>query len=66
MCLLICYPNLSVHQNHLFLLVATVQALLTKQYHGIITVFKNNDVSLMLTLSTSYNEEVKNTGESSL
>lgn len=66
MCLLICYPNLSAHQNHLFLLVATVQVLLTEQYHGIITVLKNNDVSLRLTLSTSYNEEVKNTGESFL
>lgn len=63
---LACYSNLPVHQNHLFLLVATVQVLLTKQYHGIIRVFRNNNVLVMLTLTTSYKEEMKNMGESSL
>lgn len=65
-CLLVCYPNLSVHQNHLFLLVATVQVLLTTQYHGIIRAFRNNDVLVMFTLPTSYKEEMKNMGQSSL
>ena len=54
------------HQNHLFLLVATVQVLLTTQYHGIIRAFRNNDVLVMFTLPTSYKEEMKNMGESSL